>query len=142
MDEPRPKPLTIPRVVLRGLFRRCPLCGGGHVFATFFTKKERCPRCAFPLQREEGHWIGALGMNTIVTFGLMALTLGASAALTWNDRRVVSMVGPALAVAVLTPILFFGSSQTLWSGIDLLMRPLEPDDDADPRWIPPPVKRT
>jgi hypothetical protein len=27
-------------------------------------------------------------------------------------------------------------SKTLWSAIDLAMRPLEPEDDVDPRWIP------
>ena len=42
-------------------------------------------------------------------------------------------------MACLTPILFFGSSHTLWSAIDLAMRPLEPSDDVDPRWIPPPA---
>ena len=142
VDEPRPKPLTIPRLLGRGLRRRCPLCGGGDCFTGFFTKKPRCPRCAFPLIREEGHWIGALGMNTIVTFGLLAFTLAVSAYLTWNERRGITLLGPAFVVAGLTPILFFGNSQTLWSAIDLAMRPLEPDDDVDPRWIPPPVKRT
>lgn len=139
---PDPKPLTIPRLLWRGVRRRCPLCGGGGCFATFFTKRPRCPRCAFPLIREEGHWIGALGMNTIVTFGLLALTLAVSIALTWQARRGIWIFGPALLVAGAVPLLFFGSSQTLWSAIDLLMRPLEPDDDVDPRWIPPPVDRT
>ena len=137
MDEPVPPvpTLTTTRMVLRGLARRCPVCGGGHVFDTFFRKKERCPRCNFPLIREEGHWIGALGMNTIVTFLLLALTLLVSVALTWSHRRGILILGPAFAVGGLTPILFFGSSQTLWSAIDLAMRPLEPDDEVDPRYF-------
>ena len=53
----------------------CPLCGSGGCFETFFQKKDRCPRCNFPLRREEGHWIGALGMNTVVTFGLLVVTM-------------------------------------------------------------------
>jgi uncharacterized protein (DUF983 family) len=126
----------------RGLLRRCPLCGQRRVFETFFQKKERCPRCNFPLIREEGHWIGALGMNTIVTSALLALTLFVSVALTWDHRRGIYIFGPAFLVGGLTPLLFFGSSQTVWSAIDLAMRPLEPDDDVDPRWIPPsPPKR-
>lgn len=136
------KPLTVPRMLLRGFLRRCPLCGGGDCFASFFTKRERCPRCAFPLIREEGHWIGALGMNTVVTFGLMLVTLTVTVALQWEDRRALTIIGLPLIVAGLTPILFFGSSQTLWSAIDLAMRPLEPDDDVDPRWIPPAKPRT
>jgi hypothetical protein len=99
-------------------------------------KKDRCPTCNFPLKREEGHWIGALGMNTVVTFGLMALTLLVTVIIGWNERRGLLIVGPTVAVAFLTPLLFFGSSQTLWSAIDLAMKPPEPDDDIDPRWIP------
>ena len=137
--EPGPgRPLRVPRMLWRGLTRRCPLCGGGRCFETWFTKKDRCPRCNFPLRREEGHWIGALGMNTVVTFGLLLLTIGASVALTWDDRSGAAIFVPAFLVAGLTPVLFFGSSQTLWSAIDLAMRPVEPEDDVDPRWLPAP----
>jgi uncharacterized protein (DUF983 family) len=141
MDEPpaHPKPLTIPRLLWLGVRRRCPLCGSGGCFSGFFTKRPRCPRCAFPLIREEGHWIGALGMNTVVTFGLMLVTLTVCVALQWDHRRALLVIGPPVVVAALTPFLFFGSSQTLWSAIDLLMRPLEPADDVDPRWIPAPT---
>jgi len=137
MQEPDPTRLTIPRMLVRGLLRRCPLCGSGGCFRTWFEKEDRCPRCHFPLKREEGHWIGALGINTIVTFGLLALTLAIGFAIMWNDRRAAPIYIAGFAVAGLTPVLFFGSSQTLWSAIDLAMRPLEPDDDVDPRWIPP-----
>lgn len=132
------RPLGVTRMLWRGFWRRCPLCGSGRCFESWFTKKARCPRCNFPLKREEGHWIGALGMNTVVTFGLLLLTLVLSIALTWDDRRGVVVFVPSFLVAGLVPVLFFGSSQTLWSAIDLAMRPLEPDDDVDPRWIPPP----
>ncbi|MET0729203.1 MAG: hypothetical protein ABWZ76_12990 [Acidimicrobiales bacterium] len=130
-------PLTPLRVLGRGLFRRCPLCGSGACFETFFLVKERCPRCNFPLRREEGHWIGAIGMNTIVTFGLLMLTLVIVFAATWEDRSAALVFIPSFAVAGLTPILFFGSSQTLWSAIHLLMTPPEPSDDIDVRWLPP-----
>ena len=42
-----------------------------------------------------------------------------------------------VATALIVPLAFFPVSKTLWSAIDLAMRPLEPDDDVDPRWIPP-----
>jgi uncharacterized protein (DUF983 family) len=139
VDEPAvpTNELTIPRLLWRGVRRRCPLCGGGRLFDSWFRKKERCPRCNFPLAREEGHWIGALGMNTVATVGMLALTMLVVVTLTWDHRRGILIFGPTFAVGLLTPILFFGSSQTLWSAIDLAMRPLEPDDDVDPRWIPP-----
>jgi len=141
MQQPDARPLSVPRMLWRGLSRRCPLCGSGGCFRTWFDKEDRCPRCNFPLKREEGHWIGALGMNTIVTTALLALTLLVNFAVMWDDRRALPIFVSAFAVAGLTPILFFGSSQTLWSAIDLAMRPLEPDDDVDPRWIPPTRRR-
>ena len=136
-----PKPLTIRRLVARGVFRRCPLCGGGDVFESFLQVRDRCPRCNFPLQREEGHWLGALGINMIVTLALLFVTMLAAFLLTIEERRALPIVIPCLLVAGLTPLLFFGSSHTLWSAIELAMDPLEPRDDVDPRWIPPPVER-
>jgi uncharacterized protein (DUF983 family) len=141
VEQPDPKPLTIRRLVTRGVLRRCPLCGSGNVFETWFEVKDRCPRCHFPIRREEGHWIGAIGINTIVTFGSLLLTLLIGFLLTWDDRRAAPIFISSFVVAGLTPLLFFGSSQTLWSAVDLAMRPLEPRDDVDPRWIPAPVKR-
>ncbi len=142
MESPDPKPLTVPRLLWRGLLRRCPLCGASGVFQSWFEVRERCPRCHYPIRREEGHWIGAVGINTIVTLGSLLLTLLFGFALTWNERRAAPIFISSFVVALVVPLTFFGSSQTLWSAIDLAMRPLEPDDDVDPRWIPPPVKRS
>ena len=49
-----PKPLTNRLLLRRGLRRRCPLCGGGDVFETFFQVRERCPRCNFPSNARKG----------------------------------------------------------------------------------------
>ena len=95
------------------------------MFETFFRVKERCPRCNFPIQREEGHWLGAIGINMIVTFTLLFFTMLVSFLLTIEERRAVRVLIPCLIVACLTPVLFFGSSHTLWSAIDL--------GDAPPR---------
>ena len=141
MEGSSPPTLTYPRMLWRGFFRRCPLCGNGGCFKSFFEVKDRCPTCNFPLRREEGHWIGAIGMNTIVSFGLLLITLSVGVALTWNDRRAAPIFISTFAVALVVPIVFFGPSQTLWSAIDLAMRPLEPDDDVDPRYIPRRRKR-
>lgn len=141
MDVPQPAKLTYPRLLWRGFTRRCPLCGSGGCFRTFLEVRDRCPTCNFPLRREEGHWIGAIGMNTIVSLGLLMLTLGVSVALTWEERRALPIFAASFAVALVVPIVFFGPSQTLWSAVDLAMRPLEPADDVDPRYIPPPRRK-
>lgn len=138
--DPSPAPLTTGRVLLRGVTRRCPLCGSSDTFESWFRMRERCPRCNFPFERIEGHWIGALGMNTIVSFGLLLVALVIGFVVTYPDPPVVTLIVIGLVIAVFVPLLFFPISRTLWSAIDLLMRPPAPDDDIEPVWIPPRVR--
>lgn len=136
-DAPDPRPLTLSLLLFRGFTKRCPLCGGRNLFAGWFHMKDRCPRCAFPLERIEGHWMGALGMNTIVTFFALFTTIVVGVAVTYPDMPTVLLMAIAVTVAIVVPLLFFPFSRTLWSAVDLAMRPLEPDDDVDPEWLPP-----
>ncbi|MGE3618998.1 MAG: hypothetical protein AB7L84_00930 [Acidimicrobiia bacterium] len=131
----RPSTTTM---LLRGLVRRCPLCGSGGCFVSWFTLEERCPRCNLSLDRVEGHWIGALGMNTIASGGALLVVLVGGFAATWPESPSIWLLVACVAVSVGVPLLFYGSSRTLWSAVDLAMRPLEPDDEVDPRWIPRP----
>ena len=138
MPEPpdAPAALSTRRMLARGLLRRCPLCGGGGLFRRWFTIVERCPRCAFRFERIEGHWLGALGMNTIVSFAAVMVAVVAAFALTYESGSTTLAVAVIVGVAVVVPLAFYPVSKTLWSAIDLAMRPLEPDDDVDPRFIP------
>ena len=36
---------------------------------------EDCPTCGLHFERVEGHWIGAIGINTIVSFGALLITI-------------------------------------------------------------------
>lgn len=141
-DWPSPKPLTLPRLLARGVTLRCPLCGASGLFRRWFGLRDRCPRCHFPLeQRIEGHWLGSLGMNTIVSFGALFVTMIVGLVIAYPDGGLGPLLVVTVTVAVVVPLVFFPFSKTLWSAIDLAMRPLEPDDDVDPRWIPPPARR-
>ena len=64
--------------------RRCPSAAAGNLFETFFLVKERCSSCNFPIHREEGHWLGAIGINTVVTFTPLFLTMLVAFLLTWT----------------------------------------------------------
>ena len=133
---PTPPPLTTARLLRRGIACRCPLCGGGGLFHRWFTIVERCPRCGFPLERVEGHWLGALGMNTMVSFTAVMVAVIVGFIVSYSDESPTAAVVGIVATAIVVPLLFFPVSKTLWSAIDLAMRPLEPEDDVDPRWIP------
>ena len=135
MEEPRP--LTTSRIVLRGFLRRCPLCGSSAIGETFFRQRERCPRCNYPTERSEDQWIGSLGINTMVSFTLLVGVIAVGFAVTYPDPPVTTLLVVAVGVAALFPVLFFPISKSLWSAIDLAMRPAEPADDVDPRYLPP-----
>lgn len=132
-----PLPLTPSRVVLRGLTRRCPLCGRRGIFTSWFHQRERCPTCNYPTNRVDDQWIGSLGMNTIVSLGTLMVVIAVGFTVTYPDPPVALLLAVAVAVAVVVPVAFFPISKSLWSAIDMAMRPPEPSDDIDPRHLPP-----
>jgi len=89
---------------------------------------ERCRRCGLVFERIEGHWIGAIGLNTIASFGMLLGSLVVGFVMTFPDLPIVPlMIGNAI-VAVIAPILLFPVSRTVWTAIDIAMRPLEPHE--------------
>lgn len=130
----RPRPSGGPtrppalRTLLRGLSKRCPNCGSGHLFRRYFTMVERCPRCGLRFHRQEGQWSGDIGANTIVTFFLLWVVLVIGSLVTWNDPNLALLAGLSLAIVVVFPAFFVPHAKTLWVAVDILMRPVEPDE--------------
>ncbi len=122
------------RLLGRGLAVSCPVCGSRGTHASFTKMKDRCDVCTLRFERIEGHSIGYVGINTIVTFAVVFLVLIAGTFLTAPDIPTVALTVAAVIPAVAIPILFAPSSHTLWTAIDLIMRPLEPGE-VDPRFI-------
>lgn len=123
----RPGPST-GRMLRRGLLRRCPVCGVGRQFRLWVQMHEQCRNCGLRFERIEGHWIGAIGINTIVSFGVLLVSMILSVVVTFPDFPVAQlMIGHAL-LAIVFPILFFPISRTFWTAIDIAMRPLEPHE--------------
>jgi uncharacterized protein (DUF983 family) len=131
MTDPAPPDVSPTRMVLRGLEHRSPRCGSRHVFKSFFTMKDRCPRCGLKLIRHEGFSLGSTTINMVVTFGLFLLIIVVGTIVTYPHIRVVPVTIAGLAVAIIVPIAFYPSAQTIWSGIDLAMRPLDPVEQAE-----------
>ena len=91
---------------------------------------ERCPKCNLRFERIEGHWVGAVGMNTIFSFALLFLGLAIFFFVTYPDIPMGGWVFVFAGGYGFVPLLFYPSSKTLWTAIDILMRPLE-DEDFD-----------
>ena len=122
------------RMLGRGLLGRCPACAGKGLFRRWFAMEARCPTCTLLFERVEGHWIGSLGLNTTVIFGLMLVVLLAGAIIGYPDPPIAALLVAEVSIALIGPLLFFPPSRTLWTAIDLLMRPLRPGE-IDPRYV-------
>ena len=119
-------------MLARAAVRRCPVCGQGKLFRHWFTMVEQCPRCGLRFERIEGHWTGALGVNTIVSFGVLAIVVVVGLILSAPEFEVVPLFVVAVLVAILLPLFFFPFSKTLWTAVDLWMRPLGPGEALGP----------
>ena len=121
-------------MLARGLLRRCPRCGSGRLFSTWFRIRERCPTCEYRFAREEGFWLGAYVINLAVTEGLLVLfgVVPAIALLAANpEASVLPVMVAGLVAAVLGPLAFHPFSRTVWVAVELIMRPASAREPGD-----------
>lgn len=111
----------------RGLTKRCPRCGGGHLYHGWFRMKERCPTCGMQFEREPGFFIGAYFINFVIAEGFLFVLL--MAFVFWKDSHpeagVALPISVAVFLAVVAPLVFYPFSRTIWSAVDIAMTPLE-----------------
>ncbi|QXC61662.1 DUF983 domain-containing protein [Aquihabitans sp. G128] len=136
MNAPRAAARTQPpwgRLLLRGVRKQCPNCGGHPVYDTWFRMKDRCPDCGLRFEREPGFFVGAYLINLAVAFTLLFVLcmvyVGWKAAN--PDAGVLVPISVMVAVGILAPPFFYPYSRTVWSAIDIGMAPLEPAEEAD-----------
>ena len=109
----------------RGLTRRCPRCGGGKLFHRWFKMVPDCPRCGLHFEREEGYWVGAVAVNTIVIGAVFAVVFVVTMILTVPDIPWVSLLMVVVPLMTIGPLVVYPFSKTLWLAIDLgFLQPL------------------
>jgi len=120
----------------RALIRHCALCGSGGLYESWFRMRERCPGCGYLFEREEGFFLGAYTINLGITEGLLVVVgvIPCIAYLAANPgASAIPFLLAGLAVAVVAPVVFYPFSRTLWSAIDLLIRPVRAREPRDRR---------
>jgi len=129
---------SLPKMLLRGLFRRCAWCGGRGAFFTGWTsKQEHCKTCGLNWRRGDvGYELGAAATAAIICMGPLVALLGVVIAFTWPEINMVPLFVVFGVGALVLPVLLYPSSYTMWQGVDILMRPPRPEDfdpldDAD-----------
>ena len=100
------------KVVWRGLRLRCPVCGQGRLFRSYFVMHESCTSCGVRFAREHGQWVGSLDINTfVVAFGLM---IASAFSPLWPLPVMLAVWGGA---AIVVPLITFRFSRGLWTAI-------------------------
>lgn len=112
-------------MLARALARRCLRCGSGGIFRRWLDLVERCPRCGYDFDREEGYWIGALIVNTGATQLLFFAVFLGGMWLTWPDVPWNALLVGSLASIIIFPIVFYPWAKTLWLWLDFLLHPVD-----------------
>jgi uncharacterized protein (DUF983 family) len=86
---------------------------------------ERCPRCDLRYERIDGHLTGALGINTVMSIVAVIAVGIAGFVLTFPELPLAPLMTSVIVVALLFPIAFYPFSKTVWTAIDLRIRPPE-----------------
>jgi len=124
-------------MIRRGMVCRCPRCGSGHLFQSWFHLRAHCPRCGMRFEREEGFWLGGYVINFATgeagLLVLLAVLIGMEANGSQPEVAVFVVIGVVMAIA--GPILTFPFSRTVWSAIDLAMRPLSKEETLDAQHV-------
>ena len=121
---PGPGALT---VFLRGATKRCPRCGHGRLFISWFKIRDRCPRCGLRLEREEGGFLGAMTLNYLFTALVWLVVLVGWLVVDLPDLHVPALTITSIAIAALVPLLFWPFSKTIWASLDFLIYRTSPD---------------
>lgn len=126
---------ALPKMVLRGLFRRCAWCGGkGSFFTSWYRKVDHCQTCGIRWERGyEGYELGAATMGVFITFGSIIVWMIISLVV---GIDLVPLLVVAGVLAVLMPIATYPLTYTVWQGVDLFIRaPSEEDIAVAQQWL-------
>ena len=122
--------VSVPTLFGRAMLLHCPRCGGGDILRHWFKMKKRCATCNLALERGEAHdyWLGAYAINLVVAEGFSVVVAITYVIVAWPNVNWTAAGWIAGVLAVLSPIVFFPFSRTLWLAWDLSFRPHEKGD--------------
>jgi uncharacterized protein (DUF983 family) len=107
----------------RGLQLRCPACGLGKLYKSFFSMRSECAVCGLVFAREQGYFVGAIYLNVAATESLIFFTY----LLFVLAHRAADEITYAVlfALALILPLVFNRHARSLWLSIDHLLEPPE-----------------
>ncbi len=87
--------------------------------------RDHCSRCGIEFEREDGYWVGAMVINTTVTFATFLVVFGGAILLTWPEVPWLGVLLVTIVANLMIPVWFYPISKTLWNALELSWHPLE-----------------
>jgi uncharacterized protein (DUF983 family) len=119
----------MPRLVSmfgRTLRLRCPNCGKGRPFVSWFRMRSHCEVCGLAFERgEEGYQVGSYTFNIVAPELVFAAVFLAIVLLTWPSPPWTLLQYGGIALMVIAPFLRFPFTKTLFLAFDLVFRPAD-----------------
>jgi uncharacterized protein (DUF983 family) len=127
-----PKDPSFGRMLRRAVMLRCPWCGSRRTFVRrWFGKYDRCRTCGIRWRREEGFELGAVTINTVLTFIVLVAAMTVGFIRTSPDIPILPMILSLVGVATLMPIVIYPFTFTIWLALDLAVHRPDAAELAD-----------
>jgi uncharacterized protein (DUF983 family) len=108
----------------RGLRLRCPNCGQGKPFVSWFRMHSQCGVCGLAFGRgEEGYQVGSYMFNIVAAELVFAVVFLAIVLTTWPSPPWALLQYGGIALMVVVPFVLFPFTKTLFLAFDLIFRP-------------------
>jgi uncharacterized protein (DUF983 family) len=123
----------VAKLFTRALRLRCPNCGQGKLFESWFRMRAHCPVCGLAVERgDEGYQVGSYMFNIIAAEVIFAAVFVGVLVATWPDPPWTLLEFGGIALMIAVPFGFFPFSKTLFLAFDLLFRPAARDELTAP----------
>ncbi len=110
------------------LLLRCPRCGEGKMFRTFFDMNTTCPVCGLLFEKASGEMTGGMVINLVVT-EVTAVVVGAYFAL-FTDVPLLPLLLVLGFFTIVFPIVFYRYSRGIWAAFLYVTGDNEEGDNA------------
>ena len=95
---------------------RCPRCGMGKLFRSFFRMHERCESCDLKYERAPGYFLGSIYIN----YGLTAMSTTIAYVTLHFGKNIPNkeLMPYLIGFCVIFPTLFYRYARALWISLD------------------------
>lgn len=108
------------RAMLKGL---CPRCRAGKIYQRGLTMYERCSVCDLKYEREQGYFLGAMGVSYILGLSILTTLLVVLSYVIFPEWPAYKAIVPALLVYVPLLPLITRASRIIWIHFDRTVDP-------------------